>query len=49
MTLPNIDLSLLEKPTLQQIQAKALDHPVRILLLYSSNRERSYIASYENK
>lgn len=42
MSLPNIDLNLLETPTLEQVQAKALDHPPRILLLYGSNRERSY-------
>lgn len=42
MSLPNIDLNLLETPILEQVQAKALDHPPRILLLYGSNRERSY-------
>ncbi|MBU3845869.1 MAG: arsenical resistance protein ArsH [Candidatus Acinetobacter avistercoris] len=42
MTLPNIDLNLLEQPTLDKVQAKAIDHPPRILLLYGSNRERSY-------
>lgn len=42
MSLPNIDLNLLETPALEQVQAKALDHPPRILLLYGSNRERSY-------
>lgn len=42
MSLPNIDLNLLETPTLEQVQAEALDHPPRILLLYGSNRERSY-------
>lgn len=42
MSLPNIDLNLLETPTLEQVQAKALDHSPRILLLYGSNRERSY-------
>ena len=42
MSLPHIDLNLLETPTLEQVQAKALDHPPRILLLYGSNRERSY-------
>ncbi|MHA3104720.1 arsenical resistance protein ArsH [Acinetobacter sp. ANC 3791] len=42
MTLLNIDLDLLEKPTFEQVQAKQLDHPPRILLLYGSNRERSY-------
>ena len=42
MTLPNVDMNLLDQPTLEKIQAKALDHPPRILLLYGSNRERSY-------
>ena len=42
MNLPNIDLSLLEKPTLEKVQAKNLEHPPRILLLYGSNRDRSY-------
>ena len=42
MTLPNVDLNLLEQPTLDKVQAKALDHPPRILLLYGSNRECSY-------
>ncbi len=42
MTLPNIELDLLEKPTFEQVQAKQLEHPPRILLLYGSNRERSY-------
>ena len=42
MSLPHIDLNLLETPTLEQVQAKALDYSPRILLLYGSNRERSY-------
>jgi arsenic resistance protein ArsH len=42
MTLPNVDMNLLDQPTLEKVQAKALDHPPRILLLYGSNRERSY-------
>lgn len=42
MTLAHIDLNLLEIPTLQKIQAKPLNHPPRILLLYGSNREVSY-------
>ncbi|MDN5541118.1 MAG: arsenical resistance protein ArsH [Acinetobacter sp.] len=42
MTLPNIELDLLEKPSFEQVQAKQLEHPPRILLLYGSNRERSY-------
>ncbi|NNH35612.1 arsenical resistance protein ArsH [Acinetobacter sp. NIPH 2377] len=42
MSLPHIDLNLLETLALEQVQAKVLDHPPRILLLYGSNRERSY-------
>ena len=42
MTLPNVDVNLLDQPTLEKVQAKELDHPPRILLLYGSNRERSY-------
>ena len=42
MTLPNVDMNLLDQPTLEKVQAKVLDHPPRILLLYGSNRERSY-------
>ena len=42
MKLPNIQLDLLETPRFEQIQAKALEHPPRILLLYGSNRERSF-------
>ncbi|NCI78729.1 arsenical resistance protein ArsH [Acinetobacter kanungonis] len=42
MSLANIDLALLPKPTLEQVQAKTVEHPPRILLLYGSNRERSY-------
>ena len=42
MTLPNVDMNLLDQPSLAKVQAKALDHPPRILLLYGSNRERSY-------
>lgn len=42
MDLLNINVNLLETPTLDKVQAKALDHPPRILLLYGSNRERSY-------
>lgn len=42
MNLPNIDLALLQTPSLDQIQAKVLTHPPRILLLYGSNRERSF-------
>lgn len=40
--LVNVELSLLDKPTFEQIQAQQLEHPPRILLLYGSNRERSY-------
>ncbi len=42
MLLPNIDADLLETPSFEQVQAKALPHPPRILLLYGSNRERSF-------
>ncbi|OTG91899.1 arsenical resistance protein ArsH [Acinetobacter sp. ANC 3813] len=42
MSLPNIDLTLLQTPEFSQIQAKELTHPPRILLLYGSNRERSF-------
>ena len=42
MILPNVDMNLLDQPTLEKVQAKALNHPPRILLLYGSNRERSY-------
>ena len=42
MSLPNIDADLLETPSFEQVQAKGLPHPPRILLLYGSNRERSF-------
>lgn len=42
MSLPNIDLEILQTPSFEQIQAKALTHPPCILLLYGSNRERSF-------
>ena len=42
MSFENIDFKLLTVPTFEQVQAKSLDHPPRILLLYGSNRERSY-------
>ncbi|MEZ2901759.1 arsenical resistance protein ArsH [Acinetobacter sp. ANC 4169] len=42
MSLPNIDFDLLPTPNFEQVQAKELSHPPRILLLYGSNRERSY-------
>jgi len=42
MTLPNINLALLETPSFEKVQAQNLAHPPRILLLYGSNRERSY-------
>jgi hypothetical protein len=29
MSLPNIDMSLLDQPTLEKVQAKALDHAPR--------------------
>lgn len=41
-TLPQLQQEALEIPTLQHIQAQALAHPPRILLLYGSNRERSF-------
>ncbi len=40
--LPHLQDDLLPTPSFEQIQAKALTHPPRILLLYGSNRERSY-------
>jgi len=40
--LSNVALNLLDKPTFTQVQAQQLEHPPRILLLYGSNRERSY-------
>ena len=42
MSLPNLDVDLIEQPSFEQVQAKVLPHPPRILLLYGSNRERSY-------
>lgn len=42
MSLPNLDVDLIEQPSFEQVQARALPHPPRILLLYGSNRERSY-------
>ena len=42
MNLPNVDPNLIEQPTFEKVQAKELAHPPRILLLYGSNRERSY-------
>ena len=42
MTLPNVDMNLLDQPTLEKVQAKELDHPPRILLLYGSLRQRSF-------
>ncbi|USP41497.1 arsenical resistance protein ArsH [Acinetobacter sp. XS-4] len=42
LNLPNIDLDLLPTPSFEQIQPTQLDHSPRILLLYGSNRERSY-------
>ena len=42
MTLPNVDMNLIDQPTLEKVQAQALNHAPRILLLYGSNRERSY-------
>jgi len=41
--LPNIDKALFQKPTLDEVEANALqNHPPRILLLYGSLRERSF-------
>ena len=42
MTLPNLESDLLPTPTFAEVQAKELTHPPRMLLLYGSNRERSY-------
>ena len=42
MNLPNVDPNLIEQPTFEKVQVKELAHPPRILLLYGSNRERSY-------
>ncbi|HCA5034089.1 TPA: arsenical resistance protein ArsH [Acinetobacter baumannii] len=42
LNLPNVDLDLLPIPSFEQIQPTQLDHSPRILLLYGSNRERSY-------
>lgn len=42
MTLSHLNLNLLEQPTLTHVQAQELPHPPRILLLYGSNRERSF-------
>lgn len=42
MELPNINIDLLKTPQFEQIQAQELAHPPRILLLYGSNRERSF-------
>lgn len=40
--LSNVALDLLDKPAFEQVQAQQLEHLPRILLLYGSNRERSY-------
>ncbi|OUC58323.1 arsenical resistance protein ArsH [Acinetobacter seifertii] len=40
--LSNVALDLLDKPAFEQVQAQQLEHQPRILLLYGSNRERSY-------
>ena len=42
MTLDNLDTKLLTQPTVEQVQVQQLQHAPRILLLYGSNRERSY-------
>ena len=30
MTLPNVEMNLLDQPTLEEVQAKALEHPESI-------------------
>ena len=40
--LPNIDHQLLDLPTQEKLLKPAASHPPRILLLYGSNRARSY-------
>ncbi|CAI3925683.1 arsenical resistance protein ArsH [Commensalibacter papalotli (ex Botero et al. 2024)] len=42
MILPNIHIEQIEKPSFDKVQAKNLTHPPRFLLLYGSNREKSY-------
>ena len=42
MDLLHIQSDQLDIPTFDKVQAKALSHPPRILLLYGSNRARSY-------
>lgn len=42
MTIPNINTHFLKKLTFDKIQAKEENHPPRFLLLYGSNREKSY-------
>lgn len=42
MALPNINVNLLKKPTIEDIFPKDFKHSPRILLLYGSNREKSY-------
>ncbi len=39
---PYINLNVLNKPTFDNTQAVQLTHPPRILLMYGSNRQRSY-------
>lgn len=41
-TLPHLQKELLNSPNFEDVQAQQLPHPPRILLLYGSNRERSY-------
>ena len=41
-TLPNVRLDLLERPEPGRLVGPVLTHPLRILLLYGSLRERSY-------
>ena len=35
MNLPNVDMNLLDQPTLEKVQAKALDHSPRIYQLFT--------------
>lgn len=42
ITLPNINTQFVDKPTFDKVQAKKIAHPPRFLLLYGSNREKSY-------
>ncbi|ENU20290.1 hypothetical protein F994_01349 [Acinetobacter bohemicus ANC 3994] len=35
MNLPNVDMNLLDQPTLAKVQAKELDHPPHIYQLFT--------------